>query len=326
MSQMSHRPIRSLNSAVPAFAGALVACAYLVGAVVFSATSQAASASESAPEGRQQLSVDRLRDLSAISVADDLPLPVTVPDNPVVRPVATNPAAPRIAIVIDDVGLDPAAARRTVALDVPLSVAILPYADAAARISGEADAAGHDVLLHMPMEPVGLADPGPNALRVGLSDTDLAARMRWSLARVPDAVGVNNHMGSRFTADPRAMRVALEAIAEQDPLFLDSLTTGQSRGRAVAEGLGLRALQRDIFLDHVIDAGAISARLAEAEDLARTRGWSVVIGHPHGATLDVLENWIGAARERGVVFLTVTELSTQLSETAQPTADASAVQ
>lgn len=303
---------------------------------MFSATSQAENAAPSAPaaqaerSARQPVRAQRLHDYSALTENAALAAPVEIADVPVISlaeaasdvasaPVIGDPV-PRIAIVIDDVGLDVAAARRALSLDVPMSLAVLPYAEAAPDLSAEIAASGRDVLLHMPMEPVGLADPGPHALRLGLSDPDLAARMRWAWARVPDAVGLNNHMGSRFTADPRSMRVALSAIAERNPLFLDSLTTGESRGRAVADGLGLRALQRDIFLDHVIEPGAIEARLAEAEDLARERGWAVVIGHPHDETLDVLEAWLGEAQDRGVSFVTLTTLSDLLQVRPQPTA------
>jgi hypothetical protein len=323
MTQPARPLIRSLNSAVPAFAGALVACAYLVGAVVFSVASQAESAAETArPASEPVVSVavsPVMRPGRPVSgEAVDAPDAIDMP-----HPEIALPDGPRIALVIDDVGLDVDAARRTIALDAGVSIAVLPYADAAGTVSAEAAAAGHDVLLHMPMEPVGLADPGPNALRVGLSDADLQARTRWAMARVPDAVGLNNHMGSRFTADPRSMRVALGALAESDPLFLDSLTTGESRGRAVADGLGLRTLQRDIFLDHVLTPADIAARLEETEALARSRGWAVAIGHPHPETLDALEAWIAEARDRGIEFVTVTRLSDQIERTALPTADAS---
>ena len=321
--------IRPPSSAMPAFAGALVASAYLVGAVVFSAVSQQGPVEPAAAAEQPRLVQIATAELATaglstpgLSTTGPLPEPVLVNDRPViaanqvsdaVRPAASVPSGPQIALVIDDVGLDLAAARRAVALDAGISVAILPYAAAAAQISGEAAAAGHDVLLHMPMEPVGLADPGPNALRVALTDADLAARMRWALAQVPDAVGLNNHMGSRFTADPRAMRVALAAVSERNPLFLDSMTTAHSRGRAAADGLGLRTLERDIFLDHEIDAGAIAARLEEAETLARDRGWAVVIGHPHGETLDVLETWAEAAQARGIELVRVSELAERLA-------------
>jgi polysaccharide deacetylase 2 family uncharacterized protein YibQ len=332
--------IRSLNPAVPALAGALVASAYLVGAVVFSVTSQANAGVPA------DTAADMAVDVASAAAPERLPAPVSVDvaaidrphesgakstRTPVTRPTERStvlaetdllPSGPRIALVIDDVGLDLDAARRTIALDAGVSLAVLPYAEAAATVSAEAAAAGHDVLLHMPMEPVGLADPGPNALRLGLSDADLTARMRWAMARVPDAIGLNNHMGSRFTTDPRAMRVALAAVSDRHPLFLDSLTTGESRGRAVADGLGLATLERDIFLDHVPTAGEVAARLDEVEALARSRGWAVAIGHPHAETLDVLEDWIVAARARGITFVTVSALSDQIARTAMPTADA----
>lgn len=204
---------------MPAFAGALVAAAYLVGGVVFSMTSQSGQAgAETSGPARQAVAVSRLHDFSRLPETNsptlaELAEPIEVSASAVIPVDAAETVlavddVPRIAIVIDDVGLDVDAARRTIALDGALSLAVLPYAQAAGTISQEAQAQGHDVLLHMPMEPVGLADPGPNALRLGLSDADLAARMRWALAQVPGAVGINNHMGSRFTADPRAMRVA----------------------------------------------------------------------------------------------------------------------
>ncbi|MAK63171.1 MAG: hypothetical protein CMF75_00270 [Maricaulis sp.] len=336
MTRVSAPSIRTPHSAIPAFAGAIVACAYLVGAVVFSATSQAERAepgttAAAAPlSTRQSVQARRLHDYSSLSETPALAAPVEVSDTPVLALAAADQAGslasplagggPRIAIVIDDVGLDVDAARRALDLGAPMSLAVLPYAEAAPALSAEIAASGRDVLLHMPMEPVGLADPGPNALRLDLSDADLAARMRWAMARVPDAVGLNNHMGSRFTSDPRAMRVALGSVAERNPLFLDSLTTGASRGRAVADGLGLRTLQRDIFLDHVIEAGEIAERLDEAEDLARERGWAVVIGHPHAQTLDVLEAWLAPAQARGVEFVTLTELSAQLDDRLRATA------
>ena len=350
MTRTPKNTIRSPSSAMPAFAGALVACAYLVGGVVFSAVSQGSS--EEAREARPVAQVMALFDQAVARVtadtaahADetgpaltisrnpsaDMPRALSSRPDPVIAPSAdrASPAprtGPMIAIVIDDVGMDVAAAQRAVALDAGITLAILPYADAASRIAVDARAAGHDVLLHMPMEPVGLADPGPNSLRVGLSDADIAARTRWAMAQVPGAVGLNNHMGSRFTTDPRAMRVALASVSGQGPLFLDSLTTAHSRGRAVAAGLGLRTLERDIFLDHEIDAEAIADRLAEAEDLANRRGWAVVIGHPHAQTLDALDAWIEGARTRGMDLVTVTALSDALDTAVVPTADASAVQ
>ncbi|MHA6288637.1 divergent polysaccharide deacetylase family protein [Maricaulis sp. CAU 1757] len=317
--------IRSVHSAMPAFAGALVGLAYIVGGVVFSVSSQGGFDRGSESAERRVVEVPQMRHLGPVEATETeaLPTPLEVAGDQVVAlgsdaahsaPPAPRTDRPRLAIVIDDVGLDTHAAARLIALDTTLTIAILPYAEAASEISAGAAQAGHDVLLHMPMEPLGLADPGPNVLRTGLSDADLQARLRWAMAQIPDAVGLNNHMGSRFTQDPRALRVALSAIAERRPLFLDSMTTAGSRGHAVAEGLGLPSLQRDIFLDHVINPATIADRLDEAEELARSRGWAVVIGHPHAATLDVLEAWISGAGERGVELVGVAELARDLEQ------------
>tara|TARA_R110002073_G_scaffold4805_7_gene30635 strand:+ start:2162 stop:3199 length:1038 start_codon:yes stop_codon:yes gene_type:complete len=335
------KPIRRRNAAMPALAGAVVASAYLAAAMAFSIASAtptapdrsirfaAMTAPATTPDGGSAPVIQTGNEaLAAAALTADLPAATSIDTAQVTRPIpvsATAPviaARPRIALIIDDVGLDEAAAARVLALNAPLTIAILPYADAAASTARLAEAGGRDVLVHMPMEPLGLADPGPHALRIDLSDRDLRARIRWAMARVPGAIGLNNHMGSRFTRDPRAMRIALAAIAEQAPLFVDSMTTAESRGFAVAEGLGLPVLRRDIFLDHVIEAEAIGARLAEAETLARSQGHAVLIGHPHAATLDALEIWIDQAREAGFEFVTVTTLSAQLAR--QPAGQISA--
>ncbi|WP_417497722.1 divergent polysaccharide deacetylase family protein [Maricaulis sp.] len=319
------KPIRSHNASTPLLASLVVASAYLLGATVFSIASAAPQTPERAirfaavagpvatpaatPGLEPELPPAALIETSATVPALVPPL-TTMP-----APVSAAPRRPRIALIIDDVGLDASAAARVLALDIPLTVAILPYADAAASTALAARAAGRDVLVHVPMEPLGLADPGPHALRVDLGDADLRARIRWAMARVPGAIGLNNHMGSRFTRDPRALRVALGAIAGQAPLFVDSMTTADSRGLAVAEGLGLAVLRRDVFLDHVIAADSIAERLAEAQSLARAQGHAVVIGHPHDLTLDALESWIGEAEAAGFEFVTVTTLSAALRAT-----------
>ncbi|WP_300529738.1 divergent polysaccharide deacetylase family protein [Maricaulis sp.] len=318
----AHPLRRVLQSATPAMASVVVAAAYGLGAIVFSiasadATSDlpdrtlidfAAFAGDGTTERTLERPAERLAERSGSrTVTYARSVPPTARASEIPAP-AIPAARPRIALVIDDVGLDLAAVDRLADLPVPLTSAILPYAEHSVQVAREMRQAGHDVLVHMPMEPVGLADPGPNALRIGLSEADIEARILWGLARVPGAVGINNHMGSRFTRDAEAMRLALSAVPDEAGLFLDSVTTSQSRGALVARGLGLNVLERDLFLDHVQDASAIEARLADAEALAELRGWALVIGHPHDVTLDALEAWIDGAQARGIDFITVSEL------------------
>ena len=305
---------------------------FLAGAIAFSAASAGPTeTSEAAP------SLERIAPAPQ-SIADPSPAeletpvlladaaPVRPPRPPLSEPVITGQAeeGPVIALVIDDVGLDVAATRRAMALPAPASLAFLPYADATPALAREARAAGLDVLVHMPMEPRGLANPGPNALMRHLSEDQIAARMRWAWSRVPGAIGVNNHMGSRFTEDPGAMRTALSAIAEEIPLFLDSLTTARSRGAAVAQGLGLTALTRDVFIDHLDEPAAIAAALAEVEAVARDQGRAIAIGHPRALTLEALEVWIPQARARGIKFVRLSQLSPRPASGATRLASAAA--
>lgn len=327
---------RVLHSATPALASVIAAAAYGVGAIVFSI----ASASEPAalPDRSLNHSISyEAPSLYASGSSSEAQLPVaqegTLPPLNVALPSASSPRSPDlglptisgpvIALVIDDLGLDLGDAQRVADLGIPLTMAVLPYPDEAASSAQLGVAAGNDVIVHLPMEPLGLADPGPHALQLALADADLEARTRWALARVPGAVGLNNHMGSRFTQDPRAMRVALNAVRNEIPLFLDSMTTGESRGAAVARGLGLAALERDIFLDHVIETQAIEARLADAEHLAQLRGWSIAIGHPHEETMQALEAWTIDARSRGITFVTLTQLARHIESGQNPQIEAS---
>lgn len=336
----SHR-FRALQSATPALASVVAAAAYGVGAIVFSIArgpeptdlpdfalsysqpSLYASASLEANETISAISASLpvLDDPEVVSRAQVLPPQI---ERRTEQPAASTQALrPRIALVIDDVGLDVAAAQRTAALDAPVTIAVLPYADASRDIAGLVRGAGHDLLLHMPMEPLGLADPGPHALRVDQTAEELQLRVRWAFARVPGAIGMNNHMGSRITQDVNAMRPVLEVVSQEAGLFLDSMTTAESRGTAVARGLGLTALERDIFLDHAIDPAAISARLDDVESLAQLRGWVIAIGHPHDATLDALEDWIGEAEAQGFEFVTLSELARDLTASEQQIIEAS---
>lgn len=228
-------------------------------------------------------------------------------------------ARPMIAIVIDDVGPAREAGERTMRLPASVTLAVLPYAPAAPDLAREARSQGHELLVHMPMQPVGRADPGPNALTAGLSREEFARRLEWNLTRFDGYVGINNHMGSRLTADAPAMRMVLEALKTRGLFYLDSRTTARTTVGPLARSLGVRELERDVFLDDDMSAGAVQRQLTKAEAQARLAGSAVAIGHPHPATLDVLERWLPSARAQGfdIVPLTVV-LDYRLAGGARP--------
>jgi hypothetical protein len=231
------------------------------------------------------------------------PVPIAFPGPVARRPAETLPA---VAVILDDLGLSGPATRRAIRLPAPLTLAFLPYGELVADLAREARAAGHEVFLHLAMEPVGQEDPGPMALLSALGADELRRRLHWALGRVPGAVGVNNHMGSRLTADPRAMAVVMGELAQLGLPFVDSMTTGASiAGRVALEG-GVPATARDVFLDNEPTASAILAQLERAERLARRSGSAVAIGHPYPATLQVLAEWLPRAAERGLRLVPAT--------------------
>lgn len=206
---------------------------------------------------------------------------------------------PMIAIVIDDMGLDRRRSTRTVALPGPLTMAYLAYAKDLPAQTARARAAGHELMLHMPMEPSIDADPGPNVLRVNAKAEQIRAHMDDALGRFTGFIGVNNHMGSRFTANETAMRVMLGTLNSRGLLFLDSLTTARSVARRVGQKLGLPVVARDVFLDNDNSPDEVLIRLAETERVARKHGSAIAIGHPRDHTIEVLQIWLQTVREKG---------------------------
>jgi uncharacterized protein len=242
--------------------------------------------------------------------AADIAAGAPAPAAPAIAIAATPPHRPMLAIIIDDVGPDVAVARRLIALDPPVTLAILPYAALAPELAREAQDAGREVFVHLPMEPGGLDDPGPWALSRAHDAGAIAARVRWAFGRTPGAAGFNNHMGSGFTSDAQAMARVFAALAGSEALvFVDSLTGPRSVAANAARDAGFPALRRDVFLDVERDEAAIAARLEEALALAAGRGHAIAIGHPYPETLAVLETLADRAAAHGVEIVTVQALA-----------------
>lgn len=227
-----------------------------------------------------------------------------------------SPATPsvtpaRIAIVIDDLGNDREALERIARWPFPVAGAVLPglpdSADAARRLSGS----GKEVLLHLPMEPDGYprVRPGPGVVLRADSDEKIAQTVAEDLDSVPGAVGVNNHMGSAATADARVMRAVVRVLSARRLFLLDSRTTEATVARRVADEASLPAVSRRVFLDAVESPEAVERAFRELLVRARRDGPSLAIGHPHPATLALLERELPLLAERNVQVVTVGSLT-----------------
>lgn len=207
---------------------------------------------------------------------------------------------PLIAIVFDDVGVNRRQAQRALELPGPLTMSLMSYAHNVPDLARRAHEAGHELMLHLPMEPHDDdEDPGPNALLTSHDDAELRRRIEWALDQFSGYVGINNHMGSRFTEDRHGMSIVMQAVASRGLLFLDSRTSPDSVGYETALDHGIPAAQRQVFLDHDLGPNAVRASLAELEEIANRRGHAIGIAHPHETTLGAMREWLKTLEERG---------------------------
>lgn len=218
------------------------------------------------------------------------------------RPPAKQGAAnAQLAIIVDDFGYDRAAADTLLALPFPLTVAVIPHLPLSTEVAEEAFRRGDQVLLHMPMESENDgAKPEQIELHVGMTAGQVNEELAGMLDSVPHAVGVNNHQGSRATADPALMQALMPALQRRGLFFIDSRTTAATVAYDTAERDGVRAASRKVFLDDAPTREAILAQLDLAARDARRDGWSIAIGHPHPATIAALREGVPRLEARGI--------------------------
>jgi hypothetical protein len=218
--------------------------------------------------------------------------------------------APKLAIIMDDLGSDMGFARALLAIDLPVTLSIMPGTANASQVATLAHRRGREVMIHMPMEPLSYpeTDPGSDALLVGYSAAEIRRRFQGYLERVPYAVGGNNHMGSRFTESREGMATVVAEMKKADLFFVDSLTTGHSVAFDEARKAGVPAALRDVFLDNVQDVEKISQQLQRLAALAVKRGSAVGLCHPHPQTLEALRGAPEFLRGQGIEVVPVSRL------------------
>lgn len=231
------------------------------------------------------------------------------------RPPAPPPVRPardraRVAIIMDDLGRDLATARALLAIDLPVTFAILPGEARASQVASLAHRGGREVMIHIPMEPQGYpaTNPGTDALLLGQSPEEIRRRFRGFVEQVPYAVGGNNHMGSRFTEYREGMEVVLAAMKEAGLFFVDSRTTGHSVALAEARLAGVPSAGRDLFLDNEQDVERISREIRKLAVLAGRQGQAVGICHPYAQTLEALRRETPYLKQQDIDIVSVSQL------------------
>ena len=216
----------------------------------------------------------------------------------------------RLAIIIDDLGSDRAAAEAVFALGYPLTISVLPNHEHSLEIAEEAHRRGFQVMLHLPMQSVANETPEARELRPGMQAADVAALVDQFLRNVPDAAGVNNHQGSQATADAALMDELMPVLRDRHLFYVDSRTTSATVAYNTARDFGVRSAFRNVpFLDDVAEVAAVRKQLELALRGAREKGEAVAIGHPHPATLQALRDALPQAKAEGVRLVPASELA-----------------
>ncbi|MDO7905977.1 divergent polysaccharide deacetylase family protein [Paenibacillus sp. JX-17] len=194
---------------------------------------------------------------------------------------APDQGKPSLAIIIDDLGNGMKGTEQVLSLPAPISVAVMPFLPTTKTDAERAHSLGHDVLVHLPMEPnKGKKEwLGPGAITSGMTDEEVRQAVLNAIADVPHAVGVNNHMGSKITSDRRIMSVVLDVCREQGLFFVDSRTNFRSVAAQLAKEKGMPPVGNDIFLDDQYNLTHISKQMRSVEDRLKQGQDCVTIGH-----------------------------------------------
>ena len=233
-----------------------------------------------------------------------------VPDTPLPPPAFIKPAGDaKIAIIIDDLGMDLRRSREVLDLPAPVTLALLPYAPKIREFAEEGKAKGHEMIIHVPMEAMdGSANIGPGGLKQAMSPEEFTNAFGTMLGSFDGYVGINNHMGSRLTQDERAMTQLMNMLSSRNLFFVDSRTSDHSVAIDAAVRAGIPFAGRDVFLDHEDTAEFVAGALSKVEKLAARRGHAIAIGHPKDHTIPGLKAWIPTLKEKGIEIVPVSEL------------------
>ncbi len=212
-----------------------------------------------------------------------------LPSEPAAQPVKKTSSLPKVAIIIDDMGYHRDIELQLLNLPHKLTFSFLPFGPFTQELEELAYQKGRPILLHLPMQPQGNEwDPGPGALLLGQSMEEMEKLVDENLMAVPHATGINNHMGSLYTADRKAMEQLMGKVRTLGLFFIDSFTSPASLAFPVAQELGVASARRHIFLDNVQASDTICLQLQRLIQIAEEHGRAIGIGHPNEATLQAL--------------------------------------
>lgn len=213
--------------------------------------------------------------------------------------VSVSVQSSQIVLIIDDMGNKPQDAQ---AFSLPdnIAFAILPNKALTKNFSERATIQHREVILHMPMESLGGVKQERGVLLSSMSAKDITSRLQIALDSVPNAIGLNNHMGSKFTQLSFPLSVTMDFLLKKGLFFVDSRTTRYSKAQLIAEQTGVPNIQRHVFLDHVVELEQIEIQFKRLIELSKKNGYAVGIAHPHPETLLFLKEHLPVLKKQQI--------------------------
>lgn len=262
-----------------------------------------------APVTVAQTTASPVPELSPAAPAPTATAAATAAPSPAPSQAATgNPGGVQVALIIDDCGQWLSTERGLIALPIPLTLSVLPHVAYTAQIAQEASDAGKGVMMHLPMEPLSHAYPGPGEIKTDMSDDAVTKQTEDDVAQVPLAKGVNNHEGSEASADDRVMKDVIAVMKQHDLFFVDSRTNAKSVAAQQAQAAGVPTASRNVFLDNQASVAYTESMLERAVTIAKRDGSAIAIGHPKPTTLAAIREMYPKMQAEGVRFVLAGEL------------------
>jgi len=215
----------------------------------------------------------------------------------------------QMAIVIDDFGYSKEPIGAFAEIARPLTFAILPYRPFSNEAAARGLSSGHEVMLHLPMEPLAQAEQSEKlTITINMSDGEIQEMTRKAIQTIPGLIGVNNHQGSRATADKRVLKAVLGELKVNNLFFLDSRTNSQSVGAETARQMGIKTGENQLFIDNTDEVSAVKAKLRTAQDTAIKYGSVIVIGHARMNTAKAVREMISELEANGIQLVFVSQM------------------
>ena len=219
----------------------------------------------------------------------------------------TDASSPILTIIIDDIGYNIERVKEFLDIEYPITYAVIPFAPHGKEVAQLITKKQKPILIHMPMEPISWPrhDPGPQALFTNDATEDIQNKILQGINIVPQAGGMNNHMGSKFINTEKSVHIFFQTLKKKGLFFVDSKTIQSKVAQKLAQQYNIKYYARDVFLDNNRNEYKIMSQLLAAAWIAKKKGTAIALGHPYAATRNVLRVCLPLLVENGFLIKSI---------------------